>query len=305
MTCEVGDVRFVAWEMTQCCFSRTIRRYRVQTIRFGALLAAVPWLAVTPAAAERTLEYAQNESPPACGEPDTALSAQPGGKTLISIVSTCRAGQIVTFSYDGATFIKWMDAQGKVAFLLDCFAGASEPVTMAFEDNTKVARLPIANDIERYSKVAIVWSSSVDLDLHAFEHAAQWDESGHVWSGAPGSLVAAELQENGRGHGFLSTSGSGGEVGMNAEVYTYVHHAGEPAGYIKLSVDLVSRGDRATGEFCGSGQFAELHFKGYILEPGKPVRTLDVAFFGLPCGTDISHRARYNMKLIPDLAVGG
>lgn len=236
---------------------------------------------------------------------DATLTSQPGGKTLVSVASACRAGQIVTFSYADATFIKWIDAEGKVAFSLDCFAGASEPITISFEDNTKLTRQPVVDDIERYSKVAIVWSSSVDLDLHAFEHAAKWDESGHVWSGSPSSLEVAKEQANGRGHGFLSTGGPGGETGMNAEVYTYVHRVGEPTGYIKLSVDLVGRGDRATGQYCGSGQFAELHFKGYILEPGKPVRKLDVAFFSLPCGTEISHRARYNMKLIPDLAIGG
>lgn len=276
----------------------------MQTKRFSALLAAVPWLVATPVASNSTLAYAKNESA-GCGAPDAVLTAQPGGKTLVSVISPCRAGQLATFSYAGTTFIKLIDPQGKIAFSLDCFAGAAEPISIAFADNTKITHLPIVDDLERYSKVAIVWSSSVDLDLHAFERAAKWDESGHVWSGSPGSLEAAGAQGSGRGHGFLSTTGSGDEIGMNAEVYTYVHRAGEPAGIIKLAVDLVSRGSRAAGQFCGSGQFAEIHFNGYVLEPGKPVRRLDVAFFSLPCGTEISDRARYNMKLIPDLAIGG
>src|SRR5262249_37413778 len=143
-----------------------------------------------------------------------------------AVDTPCRADQLVTFTYAGAVFIQWLDARGHATFVLDCFAGEDERVSITFEDGATVVQRPLVGaDIRNLSKVAIVWSSSVDLDLHAFEYSAGFGSPGHVWSEHPRSLdeATAEGDQDGRGHGFLSTMGAGGAVGMNLEVYTFVH----------------------------------------------------------------------------------
>lgn len=241
-----------------------------------------------------------------CAEPRIEVSPLRGGLTQIAIDTPCRADQLVTFTYAGVVFIQLLDPQGRAVFVLDCFAGDDESVSISFEDGTTAARRPaVGDDLRNVSKVAIVWSTTIDLDLHAFEYSARFGSPGHVWSGAPRSLdeVRAQGEQDGRGHGFLSTVGPGGEIGMNLEVYTFVHQRGQPAGLVKLAVDYRTRGSKPADGFCGSGHFAELPFKAYIMAPGAPIRRLDLAFAAVPCGTEIGAGARFNQRLIPDLVI--
>jgi hypothetical protein len=227
-----------------------------------------------------------------------------GGRTRIIVDTPCRAQQLVIITYAGAVFIQPLDDAGRTRFTLDCFAGDGEPVTIRFEDQTTFVQHPIVDEGMRdFSKVAIVWSSTVDLDLHAFEYSATFGGPGHVWSGQPRSLGEAVTERDGRGHGFLSTATAGGEIGMNIEVYTFVHQRGEAAGVVKLAVEYKSRGPKPAGRFCGSGDLAELRFKAYILDRDAPLRTLDLAFAAVSCGVEISPGAQINARLIPDLLI--
>ncbi len=241
----------------------------------------------------------------ACSEPAITLAPGAGGLTIISVTSACREGELVSISYAEATFVERLDREGRSTLALDCFAGDTAPITIAFEDGTSIVRDPVTDDIARYSKVAILWSSSVDLDLHAFEYAATANDAGHVWAGHPMTHAEAEThaRNDRRGHGFLSTSGSGKAIGMNVEVYTFVHYPHEKTAAVKMGVDFATRGGRAEGDYCGAGRYAEMHFKAYVLERGRPSRQLDLAFAGVPCGTEIVDAVRVNSRLIPELVV--
>jgi hypothetical protein len=240
-----------------------------------------------------------------CGAPEITLTAEAGGLTHISVGSSCRAGELVSISYAEATFVERLDREGRSATALDCFAGEAAPITITFEDGTSVVRQPVTDDLARYSKVAILWSSSVDLDLHAFEYAAAANAAGHVWSGHPLSFAEAETvaRTERRGHGFLSTAGTGKSIGMNVEVYTFVHYPHEKPAGVKMGVDFATRGNRAEGDYCGAARYAEIHFKAYTLEKGRPSRQLDLAFAGVSCGTEISDAVRINSRLIPELTI--
>ncbi|MBO0766112.1 MAG: hypothetical protein J2P50_16195 [Hyphomicrobiaceae bacterium] len=241
---------------------------------------------------------------PACAEPSIEMAPLRGGRTRIAVDSPCRPQQLVIFTYAGAVFIRSLNELGRAAFILDCFAGDGETVTINFEDHTALVRRPvIGEDMRDFSKVAIVWSSTIDLDLHAFEYSATFGSPGHVWAGRPRSLEEASAERDGRGHGFLSTVGAGGEIGMNMEVHTFVHQRGEAPGVVKLVVDYSTRGGKPEGRFCGGGDLAELPFKAYILDRGGPYRQLELAFASVPCGKEIDAGARFNARLIPDLVI--
>jgi hypothetical protein len=240
-----------------------------------------------------------------CGDPEIALAAEAGGLTQISIASPCRAGELVSFSYAEATLVARLDGEGRSVTLLDCFAGDVVPITIAFEDGTSIVRKPVTDDLARYSKVAIVWSSSVDLDLHAFEYAAAASDTGHIWSGQRRSLADAEATTRGdkRGHGFLSAASTGDAIGMNVEVYTFVHAARQKPAGVKMAVEFVTRGSRAGGETCGTGRYADIPFKAYTLDKGRDAKRLDLAFASVPCGTELSDAVRVNSRLIPELMI--
>lgn len=242
-----------------------------------------------------------------CGEPGVTLTPEAGGLTQISVGSSCRAGELVSITYADATLVERLDAYGQSKTMLDCFAGDEMPIMIDFEDGTSIKRQPVTDDLTKYSKVAILWSSSVDLDLHAFEYAAAQGDSGHIWSGMPLSLAEAETRARTekRGRGFLSTASAGKSIGMNVEVYTFVHDPREKAAGVKMGVDFATRGGRAEGEYCGAGRYAEIQFKAYTLEKGRVVKRLDLAFASLPCGTDIGGTARINSRLIPELTIRG
>ena len=76
----------------------------------------------------------------------------------------------------------------------------------------------------------------------------------------------------------------------------------KPAG-VKMGVEFATRGHRAEGDYCGAARYAEIHFKAYTLENGRLSRQLDLAFAGLPCGTEINDAARINSRLIPELTI--
>ncbi len=101
----------------------------------------------------------------------------------------------VSISYSDATFVDRLDSEGHYPTVLDCFAGEAAPITITFEDGTSVVRQPVTDDLARYSKVAIVWSSSVDLDLHAFEYAARRQRCRRI-SGPATPLSFAEAETN-------------------------------------------------------------------------------------------------------------
>jgi hypothetical protein len=310
-------VRWAAPAGVRCPGLRTERcRSRVRRILFNllALLALGPlgplgacWAAAAALPLQGDVGLADSASRPtaACGEPGISLSAEAGGLTQISVGSSCRAGELVSITYADATLVERLDAEGRSKTTLDCFAGDAVPITIVFEDGTSITRRPVTDDLTKYSKVAILWSSSVDLDLHAFEYAAAPGDAGHIWPGAPLSLAEAETRarHDKRGHGFLSTASAGRSIGMNVEVYTFVHVPREKPAGVKMGVDFVSRGRRADGEYCGTGRYAEIQFKAYTLEKGRVAKRLDLAFASLPCGTDISDAARINSRLIPELTI--
>ncbi len=50
---------------------------------------------------------------------------------------------------------------------------------------------------------------------------------------------------------------------MNVEVYTFVHYPlRKVRAGVKMGVDFATRGDRAAGDYCGAGPYAEIPFQG-------------------------------------------
>ncbi len=240
-----------------------------------------------------------------CGEPEIAVTPLAGGRTQFSISDPCRAGQSVTFKYVGVPFERKVGVDGRLDFLLDCFAGDSSPVEIAFQDGSIFSRNAEARDMGRVSKISVLWAANVNLDIHAFEYAASFGKPGHVWAASPSSPEDARslARSEGRGRGFMSHVSDGGNAGSHLEVYTFWHHRRQTQGVIRLALDYASRGSIPQGDACGNGALAEVEFVTLRLSrTGEFSRTAGI-FEAAACGTALSEQARFSTKAIPDLFI--
>ena len=87
----------------------------------------------------------------------------------LSIASACHAGQDVRIVYDTAALVRRLSATGALEIVIDLFAGTKRSVDVVFADNARRVIPAVASDMDKVSKVAVIWRAPVNLDLHAFE----------------------------------------------------------------------------------------------------------------------------------------
>jgi hypothetical protein len=130
---------------------------------------------------------------------------------------------------------------------------------VAFPDGTREETEVIVPDLAEVSRVALQWTGTLGLSLHAFEFGAGYGDAGHIWTDAPRSPEAAVL---GRG-GFLTRLGVEGANAKMAEVYSYPTGATLSEGVVRLAIEA-----EVTEANCG------LDIRGASLQPG-PVGGMD------------------------------
>jgi hypothetical protein len=249
----------------------------------------------------------------ACPEATIAIAVLPAGQAGLELRSACRAEEEVQIRYAGLEFFRRLSKEGELKFVFDCIAGSDEPAQFIFLDGSTLQRTISTRDLDLVTKVAVVWRGAVNLDLHAFEYAAEFNQSGHVWTGAPSSLTeaqAAAVRPDGRIHGFLSLQADGRTKGDQLEVYTlwrgqaHAHGASgltaRNSGIITMALDYESReADVQDPETCGSGVFSEIAYDIIIREPTGATKRTSGAFAPLNCGSKLQKTGRYNTKAIP------
>lgn len=243
--------------------------------------------------------------PEPCKEASITTEALSGGRMRIGITSGCRAGQAVTITYGGAELVRALDPGGHLDLALDLFAGAGVAAEVRFADGGRRSLETAAKDLERVSKVAVLWRAPVDLDLHAFEYAARDDEHGHVFAARPSSLETAEkdVRSEHRGRGYLSVADRSAAAGDRLEVYTFVHADEQSGGVVPLAVDYVSRGGMASEPMCGRAPLAEVPFRLVMrLRNGQVTRHAGT-IAAAECGARIEAAARLNPSTLPALQI--
>ena len=242
----------------------------------------------------------------ACKDVQLATQPQPAGRIEIKLHSSCLAGRPVTFTYAGHDFVRTLDNNGDLTFLLDLFEGAA-PLALKFDDGSKTDINVSGVSLAQISKVAVLWSAPVNLDLHAFEYLAPKDGKGHVWAKAPASLetVMAEAKDGARGRGFLSTADTGEGAGTHVEVYTFLHNKNQRHGAVTLMIDYETRGAVPSGEHCGKGALAIIEALVVRMRPGGAVDKEIVRLGPAPCGDPLPDSKRFNSDTLGDLMVRG
>ncbi len=238
-------------------------------------------------------------------EPSIEVFPRPAGFSRISVRSECRKDELVRFTYGGVVYNRRLDANGALDVDIDCFLGLSHAVDIAFKDGSVYEATLVADDIDKVAKIAVVWNQTIDLDLHAFEDGAPFNDPRHLWNSRPGSYAAAlqAIASSGRGHGFLSSIADSRGSGSRFEVYTYLYPPQRNTGFVKFSVDYQTRGARPFGASCGDGAAAKPGFQViYTIRGGQAVREFS-EFAAVPCGQSMTDAVRFTTDLLPELNV--
>lgn len=243
---------------------------------------------------------------PACPAARIDVLPLSAGRANIVIQSECRGTELVRLQYAGVEFLRRFDATGQLDFVLDCFAGDSSDIGIVFADGSQERRRVATSDLDRVSKVAIIWNSPVNLDLHAFEYSAAPDSPDHVWVGAPLTEQDArrKITATSKGHGYLSSLSDGSEPGAKLEVYTFFHAKGAQRGVISMALDYESRArSQPSPDTCGTGLYAELEYEAILLERQKAPVRLFRKFASLNCTAKLSGLDRLNHKAVPEIVI--
>lgn len=241
----------------------------------------------------------------ACGVADVKAEPLDGGQMALHVTDACHPNETIQIRYAGAEFLRKLNAWGSLDFTLDAFAGTASTVDVRFGDGN-IKSLPVtARDLDKVSKIAVVWRAPVNLDLHVFEYAARLDQPGHLSAKKPATLASARLasQTEKRGHGFLGTIDDEKSLGDKVEVYTFVHNDEQTSGAITLALDYETRGDVPAGATCGQGALAEIDFQVVILPRGGQASRQSGMLTRVPCGTRIATEARFNQAALPGLRI--
>ncbi len=262
--------------------------------------------ATHPAPADPTVKKAGNAS---CGTPAAKATALEAGRMRIAVTSPCRAGQDFVWTYGGADFGGDLDGTGRHEILVDAFAGTSTPVEIKFADETVLAMPVEALELDKVSKVALLWRAPVDLDIHVFEYAALPGNAGHVSNAAPSSLSAARdwIEKSGRGHGFLSTprtdAGKDKSGRERLQVYTFLHKDGQTFGLVTTSVDFATRSERAATPPCGKDALADIPFRVVSWSRHGQVNQEVGVIAAAACGQVLAQQARLNPGAMPVIRI--
>lgn len=258
----------------------------------------------TKAAAGNLAERMASSGP--CRDLQISAAELPAGRIELSVQSTCLAGQTITLTYGAHMFARTLDANGQLKLPFDLFEG-QQSLTLSQPDGTRT-QIPVPKvDFSGISKVAVLWSLPVNLDLHAFEYLAPRGGAGHVWAEAPASLDAAlaAARQGDRGRGFLSTVDKGSGTGTHAEIYTFVHNGSQRSGAVTLIIDYETRGDVPQGEYCANGRLATIEAQVIRLRPAGRVDKEMVRLGPVPCGDRIPEAKRFNSDTLGDLNARG
>ncbi len=240
-----------------------------------------------------------------CAAPEVSGVPLGGGQMQLRIAAACHPNEAVQISYGGAELIRRLGAFGALDFVLDCFAGVASPVEIRFADGTRRSLPVAAHDLDKVSKIAVIWRAPVNLDLHVFEYASRLGQPGHVWTKSPSSLNAARLngQAERRGRGYISHSDDEQTLGDKLEVYTFLHNDEQAAGTIGLALDHETRGAVATGAACGAGALAEVDFQVAILPRNGLVSRQAGVLTRVACGVRLGPEVRFNASALPGLRI--
>lgn len=235
-----------------------------------------------------------------CGQAEITSRRGPGAYSVLRIASSCRAGEVITLSHAGLDFSAQLDNTGRAEVSLPVMDIDSGVVAIFGDGGRTVTPLDYDDRaVDLALRVAVTWTTPVDLDLHVFEYAAGFGADGHVWQENPRAFREVRRA----GGGYLASFPALKAGGQSIEVYTFWANSRARPGFARIALDHASRGDTPAGDFCGSGALASPEYVMVRAAGGAVISRSKGRFAPAACGVALSTEARYQNGAVKDLEI--
>jgi hypothetical protein len=215
----------------------------------------------------------RNEFGLTCGP---ILSASMKEAAMVSLILTapCRGNEEVVVFHSDLSFSGRLNPLGTYTVDVPAFEAEAD-FRLVFEDGTEAFAMVDVPMVDMTDRVAIVSDGQSGLQIHALEFGANYNEKGHVWSGAARDAATAILE----GGGYMIRLGDESTATpIIAEVYTFPDFAKQRDGVVRLSVEA-----EVTSYNCGKeveGRTIELGRDGEVTQVAMTVAIPDCTAIG-------------------------
>ncbi|MEO1492123.1 MAG: hypothetical protein AAFV19_08225 [Pseudomonadota bacterium] len=215
--------------------------------------------------------------------PSVTFSPGRAAQTTVAVAAPCLGGTVAEIAYDNLRLAVALDVKGEGSITVPGF-DAYAPGTISFANGESLeVELPF-RDLQRVSRVAIVWNAPVALELNALEFGAAYGDEAHVSPANPRGF--REIRKT--GGGFLTQHTAIDGAGQNVQVYTHLHRQGGNTGAVKLMIDFASRSRDGIAAACGTGEHAAPTFDVLRTYRGGPQRQTRRQLAAMDCSSAVS-----------------
>lgn len=203
---------------------------------------------------------------------DIVLTAEPLAAAMVELTlqADCLPNERVTVHHHGMMITDVTGSDGLLRLQVPALAEKSVFIASFSSGDGAVVQTNVPS-LEFYDRVALQWSGSLGLELHALEFGAEYFSDGHVWADASRALDVAARGEG----GFMTLLGNPDVLNpLMAQIYTFPSEISKKSGDVSVSVEA-----EVTLENCGKqvdAQTLEVRRQG-------PVRVQDVSLFMPNC----------------------
>ena len=195
--------------------------------------------------------------------PWMTATAQPLAMVRLTLADDCHRSAPVTIHHQGMMFSALTDADG--ALTVDVPALSRDALFVAdFKSGLGAAASVLVPDLDAYDRAVLQWQGDDGVQIHALEFGASYDDEGHVWAAAAGSVAAAQ---DGTGGVLTSLGDSSLTDALRAEVYTFPSGQSARDGQVQLNVEA-----EITSRNCGRTVDAQ----SIQIGPDQPVHAVDL-----------------------------
>lgn len=221
---------------------------------------------------------------------DALATPVPGAMVTLSLMASCARNERLTVHHNGMMFTETTDASGALSITVPALTEQAVFI-MAFSNGDGAVVQTAVDDIADYDRVVLQWRGVSGFELHAREFGADYDDDGHIWSGAAQNAAGLVTGDNGYvmqlGDTLLPDP-------LVAEVYTFPSAMAKQPGIVDLSVET-----EVSANNCGR----EIEAQSLEMMSGGKMKTRNLTLSVPECDTIGSFLVLNN--LVSDLKVAG
>ncbi|MBT8455063.1 MAG: translocase [Rhodobacteraceae bacterium] len=166
---------------------------------------------------------------------DTELTAtaRRGALVALSLTSGCNPNASVSITHAGLSFSETTDATGQLALEIPALTSPAE-FTVSVDDAKPMMAKVALPDIGDHDRVALQWTGTDGLSIHALEFGAKPGTPGHISADDPRTPLRSRLTHG----GFLTHLGASDTEGTDrAEIYSFPTGTIGRDGVVRLHVE--------------------------------------------------------------------